>query len=786
MSSLSIRKDKEYEEDYKTPPAPIQSQGDQRVRTVRDTVLQMIRTSMPIDAMFNPKLNMNLATFIADQTLMHEIAVFLSTAIPGDAEAVGKQFEETPLLERLRETFKPELLPLFYEACADVLNGKPIEDLMRGAIEGRIFTLKNALTAQTTPEALQASQTQHGLAKVSKDKIQKQGAAFIRRCLATHLKMIKDPANGPFKNELAAVAAQLVPFVRLVTRTYLSDYPLYVAHCPDDPLTFRNPTGYNRQGLVAASVMEVALQVLGYKTRLMGRSDLEPRATLATAHNIVEVTGPDGTKYIVDPAYLQFHKDICITEDLLPKESVLVLEAEQVADYVDRTIMPRWREAHKLVKAGNPDVLTRLKQNDQQLVHFLDTMKQLPPEFLPDDLETWVRSAMCRPWNLDDYKPILADSGFQEIFNGSNSDHHRAYDLVERMGFSALTRQRPLEEIKNRLRELMDNGERNSPEALSLIAQLPRNMKAKYGQILDIDTRMQELDPCINAYFRSLARVVNPDGRDFRVVYGCSGADATSVLQSTNGTELYFVDLTEASFEQLQQALQLLKKPDALEKAKKELERKSNFVTYRTRFSGSQSIWEKGKQIMHDLPMKLFIDLNAIGVNLNEIKLTPLQNGAVRIDFPWQYFGSPAPKMRSLTFFTADITEPGTYPPLLRDALNAGIDAFFMKGAFFAPKEYPQFLPLIAKTIRDSGWLITADKTLLMDTFNPEICLEKDDQHFDRVSSEESILLEELMQPPFDPLLEVGSLSRPRISRTPGTDLSYWTMVNLRKKRAQI
>lgn len=765
------------------PRVVVLSDVDRRVETVRDRVLQTIRTCMPVADLFRPELRLDLNVFVNDQILFHNIAKFLSQE-DLKPEEIAARLEGTELLAQLKGLLKDKsemVLPLLIEAFTDVLTGKPIEDRMRDAVSGRVFTMKNALMAQLKPEALQQSQTQNGLRKQKLEDIQAEGAAFIRQCLAMHLKMIRGRAGGDFKDELTSVARQLIPFVRQVTKQYLYENRKW-GECPEEPLVCRNPNGYNRHGLVAATVMEAALQALGFNTRLMGRSDLDPRATLATAHNIVEVTGPDGRKYIVDAAYLQFHKDVCVSDDLLPKEPVLVLDEREVGDYVDRTLMPHWRKTYELLnrERGNGPVLRKLEENDQVLLYALDKIAQLPQIFRPRDMEMWARSALLRPWNLQDYSPILADAGFQELFYGTG-DTHETYDLIKGMNIPALTSHLSLAEVVSRLNAMMEQPRLNSEEALRLIAQLPRKLKAKYTALLDVDPRSKEVDPCINAYFRSLARTVNPFGRDFRVLYGCSGADATSVLQSTDATTLFFADLTEVAIEDFGKALAMLKDEASIQKIKEELERDSNFLSYRMRFSGAESQMTGKKLFMPGLPVKLLLDLHGIGVDLKQVKLRALEDGAVQIDFPWQYHGQKDLKMRSITYVRADITNPETYPPTLQSALEDGIDAFFMKGAFFAPREYPRFLPGIARALNESGWLMTADKTLQMETFNPEECLR--DQHFDRVITDETTRLAQLMQPPFDPFLQIGLLQRVRIARNPGTDISYWTVLNLRRKR---
>lgn len=651
-----------------TPPVdPKLGTTDKKVVAVRDAVLGTIRTSMPIDTLFRPELKINLGVFISDQILFHEIGAFLQTLPPGskDKAAIAQHFREHPVLK----AYTPPLLDLFYEACLDVLKGNTGEDRpLQEPIGGRIFTLKNALFAQHTPEAIQATQAKHGLNKKSKETIQREGADFVRRCIALHMGLIARKKEAiSFKEELKMVTDQLVPFVEEITKSYMTENSQWT-DCPSDPLRFRNPTGYNRHGLIAATVMEAALQALGYQTQFMVRSDLDPRATLATAHGVIAVTGSDGKKHMVDPTHLQFLKDIRTPADVPLADPVLILREDEVPQYVETAIMPYWKETRAQIQAMDPKAIQAVKKHDQLLAYALDRQDGLPPEVRPTDMEHWIRESLTRPWDLRSYQPVLSNRGYQEIFNGVTRAYQKTFHLIEPMGISPLTSHIPLEEIKGRLDTF--RGEKNSPELLGLIAQLPKIDRAKYAGLLDIDQRTKELDPCINAYFRSVKGIVNPEGRDFSVVYGCSGADATSVLESTDASELFFVDSTKATFETFERVLLGLQdtSDSDIEGVKNTLQEESLFLEYRRRYSGGVSTFKQNEgHFMTNLPLKLFLDLRAIGVDLQKARVTELENGVVQVDFPWEYFGSSRVKNRSLTFITADITDPATYPPFSKD-----------------------------------------------------------------------------------------------------------------------
>lgn len=184
---------------------------------------------------------------------------------------------------------------------------------------------------------------------------------------------------------------------------------------------------------------------------------------------------------------------------------------------------------------------------------------------------------------------------------------------------------------------------------------------------------------------------------------------------------------------------------------------------------------------MPNLELKLLYDLIELGTDLSKATFKTVEKG-VRIDFQWQYYGSAFPKARSLTIIHADITKPSGYPNSLRNQILGGLDIFYMKGAFLAPKYYSQFLPQLASTMNPGGWLMTADTTSTMEVINPEHCLEKNYMKFSLCRSEETRIIEELMTPSSHPLASIDTLKSIRKGRAAGTDLNYWTILNLRQK----
>ena len=126
-------------------------------------VFKIIRISMPVSTLFRPELKINIASFIKDQIFFQKIARFIAPlgALPEiDSVVVANQFKGSELEKEILSLFKfrqEEYLALFFQACSDALNNIPFETKLQPAIEGRIFTLNNALVAQLNPETIPGS-----------------------------------------------------------------------------------------------------------------------------------------------------------------------------------------------------------------------------------------------------------------------------------------------------------------------------------------------------------------------------------------------------------------------------------------------------------------------------------------------------------------------------------------------------------------------------------------------------------------------------------------------------
>jgi hypothetical protein len=779
--------------------APINQSLAVRVDHVITQVMRTIRNRMPLDILFTPELKLDLGVFIKDQALMFRLAQFLATfklevgsGAAFSGAGVTASFEGSELLNELKTilgTDAPAYLPLFYEACVDVLNGAVTTTFMDASLQGRIYTLKNALIAQVAPEKIQKSQAQQKIAIQDVKKIVAEGSAFLRESLGLYLGIILTGGRPlAFKDELHRTTQLLLPFVTQATSRYLAESMKPV---PKDVLTFRDPLGYNRHGMLVATLIQVCLKALGYEAKLMVRLDLEPKVTLATSHAIVMVVSEEGNRYMIDGAYRQFHQDICIESAMLPTDPVLVLAEEEVEGYIDATVMTHWRSTFSLYKANDRAVISRLKSQDQILAYAIDQIP-LPNDIIPADTAVWIRKSMLRVWGLEGYRPPIFNLSFQEIVHDYNHDC-KTHAWLKPLGLAALTESLSVVEVESRLKLLLSNPSlrgQNTSEALGLVAQLPKEKRLQYAPLLDCDSRLHRndtLDVSLNAYFRALRKIVNPEHSELRGVYGCSGADCTTILLATDATDLMFIDMTALEIADFKEALKLLQNHNL--KAKLLVEERVNqhhFKMTRCRYGGASSSCDSaGRHKMPDLALKLFYNMRDLGVDLESVELSTV-NGAICVEFPWAYNPDAPLRPRKFTFVTGDITHPELYPEVLRVFLREGIDLFYMKASFNVPMQYPKFLPYIGSVLREGGWLMTSDKTFTMENVDPTPCFEASEATFVRRSSDEVQRLIEVLEPPFDPLVSIPILEvfppNRRASRTPGSDLTYWAILNLRQK----
>lgn len=760
---------------------------DRKVNSLVEKVLEVIRGNMPITQLFRPELKIDLSQFVKDQQLFHRLAQFLGTLSTEDfnAKAIYEKCQATPLFAELSCLFNEPsaFLPLLWEACEDVLTKPASNSKFNDAIEGRIFTLKNAIIAQQRPNLIILGQTQNKLPLQIEQMVKEEGAGFLRESLRFHWVALQG-SQKPFKEELRSVARQLVPFVSRITCAYLRENDKV---CPDDPLTFRNPTGENVHGVVAAVIMEVCLNALGYNTRFLMRSDLEPKVSLATLKGLIEVSGSDGKHYYIDPCYIQFFKDIYSDKNLIPTEPILLLEETELDTFIEEKILLPWKSNYQRYRNNELGLQEELIRKDQYLAYAIQELVVVESN-VPPNLEAWIRSAFQRIWKPEGYQPVYSPLAFQDLFHakGQKTGTHQ---LIKSLAIPALIKNHlSREEIEKRLTQLLSDKRqhrKNAPEVLRLLSQVPVMDREKYGVLLDADQRNPNISVALKGYYRTVRNTVNPHGKNLTALYGCSGSDCSSILLATDATEIILVDMTPVTIEALQNAVQILNDPAAYKNTLATLNASDDFIKNRRKYlAGISTHTLGGQHYMNQLPFKLLFDLFQLSDETPGLIIEPFKD-AIKLSFSWSYQENGPKKSRSFIYIQADITKPAQYPTTLQTKLKKGIDIFYMKGAFTVPRQYPQFLPFIAKSLKRDGWLMTADKAFSMETYDPTTCLEPQSLKFVTKKSEATLHFEESLDPPFEHFIKPPSLeifSDRRVNRSSGTDHSYLTFLTCRQK----
>jgi len=280
----------------------------------------------------------------------------------------------------------------------------------------------------------------------------------------------------------------------------------------------------------------------------------------------------------------------------------------------------------------------------------------------------------------------------------------------------------------------------------------------------------------VNAYLNSLCKIVNPDHIPKKLVYGCSGADITSVLFTTDATEITMVDRTYITLHSMHSALHLVKNEP---RRAFHILHKSQFIDGFSRsFSGSSSFSDIDNQFMPDLPLRFFFILME-GLKAENIEIRE-EHTTIIVSFDWKHNNETRSKKRLVRFIKADITKPQNYPIQLKIILSEGIDIFYMKGATAIPRLFDNFIPKIDRSIKSGGFMMTTDKTMFMEDCSPNV-------DYPIITSEESTQLENLLE--FEPhpllahlVLDANKTPDLRAYRNTPPDYTYWLKMIIRRK----
>ena len=413
-----------------------------------------------------------------------------------------------------------------------------------------------------------------------------------------------------------------------------------------------------------------------------------------------------------------------------------------------------------------------------------------------------MRDAYSRVWDIKGYSIVRCNKTTEALFFSPYSIESRARQLLKNMGLEPYVSCPSYAEVKKQLQGML-RGEveytKGSKEVLNNIANIPRGEGRAYLKLLDADLRLDkkyDIASVVNAYYHQVCRLVNPKNVEFKSVYGASGADVTSLLLSTNSTIAIYVDTSPFEVELLKEAIVLLQRGNLEEIDGGEFFNKDmmRFLEDKAMFSSAVSAtYSDGSHLMTLLPWKLVEDLKSLHVDLSRVVFNNRlkENGSVEICFPWRHHFDMTERDRTLIYIpNTDITKPKLYPALLKETLDKGVDAFFMKASFLAPLAYPEFLPTIGKSLNEGGFFLTADYTFDQRYVDPDPCLKDAGLMFARRTTPKLEDHISACEPAFLAVADVQTLisfsPQNRQNRSPGSGMQYKSLLSIRQKEELI
>jgi nucleoside-diphosphate-sugar epimerase/bisphosphoglycerate-independent phosphoglycerate mutase (AlkP superfamily)/uncharacterized protein with ATP-grasp and redox domains len=189
---------------------------------------------------------------------------------------------------------------------------------------------------------------------------------------------------------------------------------------------------------------------------------------------------------------------------------------------------------------------------------------------------------------------------------------------------------------------------------------------------------------------------INPSNKELRGIVGGGGA-AIDTLLYTNATEILSVDLGY---------------PDSMNDLGKAENGKRTEKYLSTKYGIGYSISDENSFTYAHFFEALVAELKAIGVPAAEIEriaakdqnyfeADPNNPGTYTMRFHWAYPGEK-PKLRTVRFIKADITEPQGYPAILKEAVSLGVDFYMQKAGIEISTYYGNFINYIASGVKDS------------------------------------------------------------------------------------
>ncbi len=205
--------------------------------------------------------------------------------------------------------------------------------------------------------------------------------------------------------------------------------------------------------------------------------------------------------------------------------------------------------------------------------------------------------------------------------------------------------------------------------------------------------RVGLLAPEFIGHDMAVKQIVNPDDRDLVGVYGGSGADFSNFLLSTNAAEGNFIEQTTLTLKEILEAKEKLGSDWSRQFKEGYFRRKSEIGFAGSEYSG-----------IDNLAYKIFYEFEALGVNLNALKITSPEKDVILFEFPWAYHGG-AVKPRKIRMIRGDLLKAEE----ILKKLPSQVDFYYQHAGHRLADNYDRFINIIAGLIKPGGFLVTDD-----------------------------------------------------------------------------
>lgn len=651
--------------------------------------------SFPLEQLFTVQNKMHLSKFIESQKVLRLAAIHLHNFFNHSPKGTVDQFKEYlekngffsqgSFNEKEKETFISLLNNLF-----EHLNQGPSLEKLESSFLHRIYTLKNGLTAIHNPQAILDAVTAHAGKKPPENqiegllkKIKMLGVYFVLSSLKLHYhQLTKEPNSDSFSQDLHNLCNKFNPFIQRAVLTVQDERIDFQKTC-SRLLSKADLTGNNSAAALTCTFLQPLFTFFGYHADILTRRDIDPTLSLSFAHAVILVTDSGtGKKFILDPTYKQFLYGLVSDEGKKELSDLLLFEVEKIDPLIDQLIELKKRHPEK----GPYQV--RSVSDDELRIHFK------------------------RIWGLEGSSLVTVNLNGQAIFSEDPSDDHRGYalakELVKTVGLDLLLKQPTMKERGSSLKK--EAAQLDKLQLLERLRFLNDTSMEFFIHNLHLDPRpIQSKLLTVKAvgYFTEIRELVNPKNDSGKIaLYGCAGSDLSPLL-ALNPGHLYMIERTPVDIQILQSVLH----PD-FRKQLVEL----TLPTYKemkSQFSGQLAGNPDPELDYHDktemLEVLIAAELEALGVNLDKVKVRPAPEfKGVTLSFPWKSHGQNE-KNYQVTWISAHLEEPETYPRGLKQVLEKGVDYYYQKAANHSPKHYDKFLPGIAKAVRKEGYMLTSD-----------------------------------------------------------------------------